>query len=74
MALTTDDPMRPARYRVVRNRRETHDTFTLDLVPADGGPCLAFAPGQFNMLYLFGIGEVPNWSYQVASLCVIQWR
>jgi NAD(P)H-flavin reductase len=51
--------MRPARYRVVRNRRETHDSFTLDLVPADGGPCLAFAPGQFNMLYLFGVGEVP---------------
>lgn len=51
--------MTPARYRVERNRRETHDTYTLDLVPADGGPSMAFAPGQFNMLYTFGIGEVP---------------
>jgi len=59
MAPRTDDPMTPVRYRVERNRRETHDTYTLDLVPADGGPTMPFAPGQFNMLYLFGVGEVP---------------
>jgi NAD(P)H-flavin reductase len=53
------DPMVPVRYRVVRTRRETHDTFTLELVPADGGEVMSFAPGQFNMLYAFGVGEVP---------------
>ncbi|HXW95409.1 MAG TPA: FAD/NAD(P)-binding protein [Nitrososphaerales archaeon] len=40
-------------------RRETPDTFTLlldmggRLTPSD------FMPGQFNMLYVFGVGEVP---------------
>ncbi len=36
-------------------RRETRDTWTLAL---DAGG-LAFLPGQFNMLYAFGIGEIP---------------
>jgi NAD(P)H-flavin reductase len=49
----------PASFRVTSLRRETRDTFTLELVPAGGGPGLAFAPGQFNMLYVFGVGEVP---------------
>jgi NAD(P)H-flavin reductase len=35
---------------------ETHDTFTLELDAAGGVP---FQPGQFNMLYVFGVGEVP---------------
>jgi NAD(P)H-flavin reductase len=39
--------------------RETPDTFTFTLTPADGGPELAFQPGQFNMLTSFGAGEVP---------------
>jgi NAD(P)H-flavin reductase len=37
--------------------RETADTVTFHLSPPDGAP-FVFAPGQFNMLYLFGIGEV----------------
>jgi NAD(P)H-flavin reductase len=50
------DPMLP-RVFVVRGRRaETADTFTLALEPAEGEG-LAFAPGQFNMLYAFGTGE-----------------
>jgi NAD(P)H-flavin reductase len=53
------DPMLPHSFRIQRVRRETSDTFTLDLQPADGGEELAFAPGQFNMLYVFGAGEVP---------------
>ncbi len=27
--------------------------------PADGGPEISFLPGQFNMLYAFGVGEIP---------------
>jgi NAD(P)H-flavin reductase len=37
---------------------ETPDTSTLVLTPKGGGRIPAFAPGQFNMLYAFGIGEV----------------
>jgi NAD(P)H-flavin reductase len=49
----------PRLLRVRRKVQETHDTFTLELAAArkrDGRP---FAPGQFNMLYVFGVGEVP---------------
>jgi NAD(P)H-flavin reductase len=53
------DPMTPAPWRVQRVRGETRDTFTLALQPANGAPVPVFAPGQFNMLYLFGVGEVP---------------
>lgn len=43
---------------VVRDRTtETADTVTLTLVPVGGGPTPTFQPGQFNMLYLFGVGE-----------------
>lgn len=58
-AVPLADPMIPQPVRVARVRRETHDTFTLDLKPADGNSPAAFAPGQFNMLYLFGMGEAP---------------
>jgi NAD(P)H-flavin reductase len=51
--------MRPRPYRIQRVRQETHDTFTLELEPADGLDGFKFAPGQFNMLYVFGVGEVP---------------
>lgn len=50
---------RPEPYRIERVRRDLADTFSLDLVPAGGGAPLAFRPGQFNMLYAFGLGEVP---------------
>jgi NAD(P)H-flavin reductase len=51
--------MLPEAYRIAKVRRELGDTFTLDLNPADGSPGNPFAPGQFNMLYVFGVGEVP---------------
>ena len=53
------DPMQPRPYRVARARREIGDTYTLDLAPAEGNPGCTFEPGQFNMLYVFGVGEVP---------------
>jgi NAD(P)H-flavin reductase len=53
------DPMLPAVHRVRRTRRETPDTWTLELqAPEAEGPPV-YAPGQFNMLYAFGVGEVP---------------
>jgi len=48
----------PRPFRIERRRRETKGTFTLELVPADGGGALHFAAGQFNMIYVFGVGEV----------------
>jgi NAD(P)H-flavin reductase len=50
--------MVPVSYRVVRRRRETHDSWTLELEPA-GDALEPLAPGQFAMLYAFGKGEVP---------------
>ncbi len=51
-------PMAPRPFRVAKRRRETADTWTLELESVSGSP-LEFAPGQFTMLYAFGIGEVP---------------
>jgi NAD(P)H-flavin reductase len=47
-------PLTPRPCRVVGRRRETRDTVTLRI---DAGG-LRFRPGQFNMLYAFGVGEV----------------
>jgi NAD(P)H-flavin reductase len=55
----TLNPMLPHPHRVKSVRRETEDTFTLELEPQDGAGIRAYAPGQFNMLYVFGVGEVP---------------
>jgi NAD(P)H-flavin reductase len=51
--------MRPEPFEVRQVRRETGDTFTLTLTPVTGEQTRPFAPGQFNMIYVFGVGEVP---------------
>lgn len=51
------DPMLPQPHRIERVRRETHDVFTLELKPINESCVMQFAPGQFNMLYVFGTGE-----------------
>jgi len=53
------EPMLPELYRVLKVGRETADTFTLSLAAAVGDQGFSFAPGQFNMLYAFGVGESP---------------
>jgi len=40
-------------------RKETPDTFTLLFDLGEGRKSTEFMPGQFNMLYVFGVGEVP---------------
>jgi len=52
-------PMLTHAYRVRGLRDETYDTFTLELEPRNTSGIASFAPGQFNMLYVFGVGEVP---------------
>ena len=49
------DAMVPRVARVMRSRRELSDVWTLDIDPGVNG--FTFAPGQFNMLYAFGVGE-----------------
>jgi len=56
--MTGIDPMLPQPFLVRRMRRETPDTFTVEIEPANAGKIIKFAPGQFNMLYVFGIGEI----------------
>lgn len=52
------DPMVPHIARVHSVRQDLADVFTLELA-LETGEVAPFVPGQFNMLQLFGIGEVP---------------
>src|SRR5512132_1142835 len=52
------DLMLPAPAQIQKWERENHDTFTLH-VSAGGNQLPRFQPGQFNMLYVFGVGELP---------------
>lgn len=52
-------PMLPKAFCVRRVRRESPDTFTLEIEATDGDQTFNFEPGQFNMLYAFGAGEIP---------------
>ena len=48
--------MLPVPFEIIKTTRETKDTFNIELKPENE---FKFIPGQFNMLYLFGVGEVP---------------
>ncbi|MDJ0952250.1 MAG: FAD/NAD(P)-binding protein [Acidimicrobiia bacterium] len=51
------DQMTPIPFKVRSVREELSHTFTLELEPPNGD--FDFQPGQFTMVYAFGIGEVP---------------
>jgi NAD(P)H-flavin reductase len=68
MAITTEkktkhtpapDHMVPKPFVIEKYVREADDTFTVHLEPLDPLDKLTFKPGQFNMVYVFGVGEVP---------------
>jgi NAD(P)H-flavin reductase len=59
MESAAQDFMKTRPYEIQSFKKETHDTFTLELSSSDGPDGFHFEPGQFNMLYMFGIGEVP---------------
>ncbi|MGD0002355.1 MAG: Ni/Fe hydrogenase subunit gamma, partial [Bryobacteraceae bacterium] len=50
--------MEPRPGRLVGLVKETYDTFTLTLEPPEGVDA-RFRPGQFSMLYDYGVGELP---------------
>ena len=52
-------PWVPTPFMVRERKSETPDTITIVLVPQNRARALSFVPGQFNMLYVFGVGEVP---------------
>lgn len=58
-AASTANPMLPAPWRIEGVRKELADTFTLTLAPTGDCAGMEFGGGQFNMLYVFGVGEVP---------------
>ncbi len=52
------DPMTPEAVKVKKIFWETEDVFTIELVyDSDEKREFRFKPGQFNMLYAFGVGE-----------------
>jgi len=54
--MTTSNPYVPAAMPIARAVRELPDVFTWTFEVPGGFP---FLPGQFNMLYVHGVGEVP---------------
>jgi len=53
-------PMTPTFLRIDRSVRETANVVTIEIPVEDNSmPLASFKPGQFNMLYAFGVGEVP---------------
>ncbi len=54
----SSDPMVPRLARVTATRQDGPDVWTLDMEP-ESGDWAGFEPGQFNMLSVFGVGEVP---------------
>ncbi len=57
--VSKSDPMLVQPFQVRRVLRETYDTFSMELVPPAAIGGFPFSPGQFNMLYVYGVGEVP---------------
>lgn len=51
-------PMRPRPFRIQDRFAETPDTITFVLENLED-PVTPFRPGQFMMIYVFGVGEVP---------------
>jgi NAD(P)H-flavin reductase len=58
--IANETPMVPRPFRITDLTWETGagDVYTWKLEPVDGGE-FKFKPGQFNMLYHYGVGEVP---------------
>ncbi len=59
--MTETSPHLPRTAEIVERVEEARDIFTLRLRLCEAAAHAAyrFRPGQFNMLYLFGVGEVP---------------
>ena len=56
-----NNPYLPLQARIVERIQESASLFTLrlELTDPEARAAYRFEPGQFNMLYLYGCGEVP---------------
>ena len=56
-----NNPFVPQQARIVERIQESNTIFTLrlQLEPNEHHKRYSFRPGQFNMVYLYGVGEVP---------------
>lgn len=59
MTNASPEPMIPVPFLIRRTSEETRDTRTFELESTNGADRFAFYAGQFNMIYVFGVGEVP---------------
>lgn len=59
MKSVKSDPMIPELFRIQEYRRERGSAFSITLSAVNSFEEFSFQPGQFNMLYVFGHGEVP---------------
>src|SRR3989338_5491856 len=58
MKTIEQNPMTPIPFVIKNVYKDTYDTFTIETSPVNS--CnLSFLAGQFNMLYVFGVGEIP---------------
>lgn len=57
-ATAVEPALLPLPYRVLHHAADTHDTATFVLEPV-GAALPAFQPGQFAMVYAFGVGDIP---------------
>ena len=53
------DEMAVRPFTIRRVIKESHDTFSLELESLRGEAEFPFEAGQFNMLYVYGVGEIP---------------
>jgi len=53
------ETMVPILYRVIEKRVENTNLITLVFEPAGEEKIEPLKPGQFNMIYIFGLGEIP---------------
>jgi NAD(P)H-flavin reductase len=56
---SASDTMLARPFLIRRVIKESHDTFSMQLESRESEKDFNFKPGQFNMLYVFGVGEVP---------------
>ncbi len=59
--MNKQDPYLPMSAEIIANVQEAKNIFSLDMriTNKEHRQLFAFKPGQFNMLYLYGIGEIP---------------
>jgi NAD(P)H-flavin reductase len=57
--MTAPDSFLPVPALIRTITRETEDTFTLEVHPERQSSFDAFEPGQFSMIYVYGVAELP---------------